>query len=583
MARMASFYAELKRRNVIRAGVFYAASAWLLVQVATQVFPFFHFPDWVVRWIVIAALVGFPFAIAFSWFYEWTPRGFRPEGEVPPDQSVTRQTSRRLDRGIIVVLTLAVVVLVTDKFVLHRDVGTEPGKSVAVLPLINESGDPANDYFSDGLSEQLIVSLAQIPGLKVIGRSSSFRFKGSREPGAAIAEKLGVGTLLEGTVRRKDGRVRIVVELVNAADGRELWSRTFDRELKDIFAIQSEIAQGVAKALRIQLLPDGPRATAEHHVPSFETYDYFLQGRQMLVRGDHAGFAKAVQAFRQAVAMDPEYAEAYSGLAMAESFAVEQNPDRTQVTLAQRRAMAAAERAVALDPGLGDAYAARGYLRGSNDWDWEGALADLETALRLDPQDARNQIRYGYLLATLGRLPEAADAFRKGIADDPLFTPDWYWLGRVQAAQGDPAAARRAMNRALAIDPEFLDASSYIGTLSLLQGDPATALATYTKTGSLNGVAMAEHDLGHTAQAQFALDQLIAKRAEHAAYAIAAVYAWWNDPDQAFPWLERAVAQHDTALVTVKYDPLLRNLHSDPRFNELLAKLGLPSAPSASP
>ncbi|MGH8234670.1 MAG: tetratricopeptide repeat protein [Rhodanobacteraceae bacterium] len=570
-----SFYAELKRRNVLRAAAFYSAMAWLLVQVATQVFPFFHVPEWVVRWVVVAAVVGFPFATALAWFYEWTPQGIQRESEVSPDASIARQTGRKLDLGIIVVLTLAVVILLADKLILHRDVDAAPERSIAVLPLINESGNPGNEYFSDGLSEELIAALAQIPNLKVIGRSSSFRFRHSDESSKSIGAKLGVATLLEGTVRREGRRVRIVVELVNAMDGRELWAQTYDRELKDIFEVQSEIAQGVADSLKVTL-PGSLHLITKHHVPNFDTYDHYLFGLQLLIHNKYAGFATAVDAFRQAIAMDPDYAQAYAGLAMAESFAVEDNPNPVEVAVAHRRARVAAERAVALDPQLGDAYAARGYLRAVNDWNWNGALADLQEALRLDPKDARNQLRYGYLLATLGRLQEASAAFSNGIDEDPLFPPIWYWLGRVQAAQGDYAGARRAMRRVLAIDPEFEDAASYLGTLSLLQGDATTAQTIFAKLGRPTGAAMAEHDLGRPVSSKLALEQFIAKHAQDRAYAIATAYAWSNNPDQAFAWLERAVVQHDSSLVAIKYDPLLCGLHADPRFNQLLAKLGLP-------
>jgi serine/threonine-protein kinase len=577
-----SLLEELKRRNVFRAGAFYAASMWLLVQVATQVFPFFHIAEWVVRWIVIAAVIGFPFALLFSWFYEWTPQGLQRESEVAPDESIARNTGKRLDRGIIAVLGLAVVLLLADRFVLHKDADDAVGKSIAVLPLLNEGGDPHQDYFSDGLSEELIANLAQIDGLKVIGRSSSFRFKGGGDDSRIIGEKLGVDTLLEGTVRRQRERVRIVAELINAADGRELWSQTYDRELKDIFAVQSGIAQSVADSLKVKLMSGRAGSISKHHVPSFETYDHFLLGRQLLVRDDAQGFTTAVAAFRQAVALDPDYAEAYSGLAMAESFAVEGNPDATVVALGQRRAMAAAERAVALDPELGDAYAARGYLRGTNDWNWNGAEADLLKAVSLDPGDGRNQLRYGFLLATLNRLSEASAALGKCVDHDPLFPPCWYWLGRIKAAQADYEGARQTMKRVLAIDPEYKASLSYLGILSLLQGDPAAAREVFVKLERLAGVALAEHDLGHAEQSKSALDQLIAAHATDSAYQIATVYAWSGDRDLAFVWLERAIEQRDIGLVTLTYDPLLQGLHADPRFGAICRKVGLPM-PAALP
>lgn len=571
-----SFFAELKRRNVFRAGAFYAASVWLLVQVATQVFPFFHIAEWVVRWIVIAAVIGFPFALLFSWFYEWTPQGLQRECDIAPDESIARNTGKKLDRGIIAVLGLAVVLLLTDKFVLRKNADDAVGKSIAVLPLLNESGDPHEDYFSDGLSEELIANLAQIDGLKVIGRSSSFRFKGGGHDSKIIGESLGVDTLLEGTVRRQGERVRIVAELINAADGRELWSQTYDRELKDIFAVQSGIAQAVADSLKVKLMSGHAGSTSKHHVPSFATYDHFLLGRQLIRRDNPQVLPQAVAAFRQAVALDPDYAEAYSGLAMAESFAVEGDPDSNVVALGNRRAMAAAERAVTLDPELGDAYGARGYLRGTNDWDWNGAEADLLKAVSLDPGDGRNQLRYGYLLATLNRLPEASAALGKCVDHDPLMPPCWYWLGRIKAAQADYEGARQTMKRVLAIDPDYKAALSYLGILSLLQGDPATAREVFVKLDRVAGLALAEHDLGHAAQSKSALDRLIAAHAMDGAYQIATVYAWSGDRDPAFAWLERAINQHDGGLVGLTYDPLLRGLHADPRFAAVCRKMGLP-------
>ncbi|HEV2606914.1 MAG TPA: hypothetical protein VGT79_02920, partial [Xanthomonadaceae bacterium] len=237
-----SLFAELKRRNVLRAATLYAAGAWLLVQVATQVFPFFDIPSWIVRWIVIAAVIGFPFAMVLSWFYELTPEGFKRESEVEENDSIRLSTGRKLDFAIIAVLSVVVVLLLTDRFVVRHDTAMSSviDKSIAVLPLVNESGDPQQDYFSDGLSEELISAIAQVHDIKVIGRSSSFRFRGKQQDDtASIGAKLGVATLLEGTVRKQGNQVRIVASLVKASDGSELWSQTYDRELKDVFAVQS--------------------------------------------------------------------------------------------------------------------------------------------------------------------------------------------------------------------------------------------------------------------------------------------------------------------------------------------------------
>ncbi|HEV7122858.1 MAG TPA: tetratricopeptide repeat protein [Rhodanobacter sp.] len=565
---------QLRRRNVLRAAAFYAASTWLLVQVATQVFPFFHVAEWVVRWIVIAAVAGFPFAMLLSWFYEWTPQGLQRDSDMAPDAPVRHAAGRKLDRAIIVVLSLAVVALVVDRLVPHGDPDALPGKSIAVLPLVNESGNPKDDYFSDGLSEELIAALAQTRGLKVIGRSSSFRFRSNTTDSRMVGAKLGVATLLEGTVRRQDSRVRIVVDLVNAADGRQLWAQTYDRELDDIFTVQADIAQSVAAALKGALHRD-PRP--RHHVPRFETYDHFLLGLQLLVRNDVKGFPQAVEAFRQAIALDPEYADAYAYLAMAESFVADNDPRAPDAAAGRRRAMAAAQRAVALDPQLGAAYAARGYLRAADEWDWNGALADLRIAVQLDPNNARNQLRYGYVLSAMGRLHEAELAFEKGIEHDPLFPQLWYWLARTQAAQGDYAGARRALQRVLAINPEFTDATSYLGVLALLEGDASAAQAIFATVDSPYNQAMAEHDLGQPVRAQRTLDAYIAAHANDKPYPIAQAYAWFGDTDEAFAWLAEAIRQHTPGIGGINRDPLLRELRRDPRFGAVLRQIGLPA------
>lgn len=318
-------FRELRRRNVHRAAVFYAGAAWLLVQVATQVLPFFHIEEWVVRWIVVAAVIGFPFALLLSWFYEWTPQGIKLESQIDRDDRASLQTgNRRFDRIIVVVLSLAVVALLADRLVLHRDgpsssTATATEKSIAVLPLANSTGDPSNDYFSDGVSEELISSLSRLSSLKVIGRTSSFQFRNSDADSKAIGEKLGVVYLLEGSVRRSSDRVRIAVALIKSADGANVWSQTYDRELKDIFAVQSEIAASVAGQLQIALLGNNAQAvqTPSAATPSngnVEAYNALLQGNYYFARRTREDFAKAIGSFRDAIRLDPDYALAWARL-----------------------------------------------------------------------------------------------------------------------------------------------------------------------------------------------------------------------------------------------------------------------------
>src|SRR4029077_8148020 len=258
-----NFFGELKRRNVYKVAVAYAVVSWLLIQVATQVFPFFEIPNWAVRLVVLLLILGFPVALILSWAFEITPEGIKRESEVEPNKSISTHTGRKI---VALTIGLAVVAAGLLAFQLlrgtsHQKSGNQPGdakgmseKSIAVLPLVNTSGDPGNDYFSDGLSEELIAVLAKIPDLKIIGRSSSFLFKGKSDDSRTIGEKLGVAKLLEGSVRKQGERVRIVAELINAADGRTLWSDTYDRQLKDVFAVQSEIATAVTEQLKVKLL-----------------------------------------------------------------------------------------------------------------------------------------------------------------------------------------------------------------------------------------------------------------------------------------------------------------------------------------
>ena len=348
-----SFFAELKRRNVLRAATLYAAGAWLLVQVATQVFPFFHIDEWIVRWIIVAAVIGFPFALVLSWFYELTPEGFKRESEVEQSESLTYSTGRKLDFWIIGVLTVAVVMLLADKFVLHKVAGVAAAldKSIAVLPLVNESGDPQQDYFSDGLSEELISALAQVHDIKVIGRNSSFRFRGKQQDDtASIGEKLGVATLLEGTVRKQGNEIRIVASLVKASDGSELWSQTYDRELKDVFAVQSEIATSVAGALKTTLLGKTIESADKPPSGNLDAYNALLQGRFYAARRNRADYLKAVDYYQQAIKLDPDYAMAYARLAIAQQWFNDwiANADERKATGPQARANA--NKALALDP-----------------------------------------------------------------------------------------------------------------------------------------------------------------------------------------------------------------------------------------
>jgi len=596
-----SLFAELKRRNVIRMAGLYLVGAWLLTQVATTVLPLFDVPGWTLRALVVVLVLGFVPASICAWVFELTPQGFKRDEEVRSGESIAPHTARRLDRLITVLLIVALVYFAFDKFVLaprreaiaqqhkseevaeaRKQGGVEAlvqsygDKSIAVLPFADMSQARDQEYFSEGMSEELLNLLTQVPGLHVAGRQSAFSFKGKDAASAEIGKALNVSTLLQGSVRKAGDRLRVTVQLVNATDGFQIWSQTYDRQEADIFAVQDDIAGAVVDALKMKLLPGLRPSNSKHHVPSFETYDQYLLGRKALSSDAEGSTEAALKAFSAAVKSDPNYAQGFAALAMAESFIAESTSDSSATEQGHRRAMAAAEQSVALDPELGDAYGARGYVRAIDYWDWSGAMADLAKAISLDPGEARNQLRYGYLLAILGRLSEANIALDKSTQQDPLFVPAWVELGLVRAAQGDYAGARAAMNRVLTIVPGHHAATMHLGKLSLLQGDAAAARSVFAQLKSNYGLALAEHDLGNYAESKHALDQLIALHAQDSPYSIASAHAWSGYRDQAFAWLDRAVTQHDAELVAIKYDPLLRGLRDDARYTALLKKLKLP-------
>src|SRR5262249_1647265 len=289
-----SFFSELKRRNVYKVAITYAVVAWLLIQAASILLPTFEAPSWVMKAFVVFIALGFVLAVVVSWMFEMTPGGMKRTADVSPDEiRALPYWSKKKFAGFIIGVVLIAVALFA--FQLLRTTkstisSTAANKSIAVLPLLNESGNPQDEYFSDGLSEELIAALAQIRELKVIGRSSSFRFKDRKEEPKTIGEKLGVGTLLEGTVRKQGDRVRIVAELINAADGIELWTRTFDRELKDIFAVQQEIARAVAESLKVTLL--GSDSAQKSAPKSVEAHNAYLQGHFYLLRRNAEDFRK---------------------------------------------------------------------------------------------------------------------------------------------------------------------------------------------------------------------------------------------------------------------------------------------------
>jgi serine/threonine protein kinase/tetratricopeptide (TPR) repeat protein len=452
--------------------------------------------------------------------------------------------------------------------------------SIAVLPFADRSEKKDQEYFSDGIAEEILDALARIEGLRVVGRTSSFSFKGKSDDLRSIGQKLNVSTVLEGSVRKEGNRVRIAAQLVNARDGFQLWSQTYDRELTGVFAAQDEISEAVVAALKVRLMP-GAEARARRRTSNPEAHNEYLLGNQFLYRLTMENYRRAAVAYQRAVGLDPGFAAGWAGLASATFWVADGAETAAEVSEGYGRAMAAAEKAIALDPELADGYAARGFLRGGVRWDWKGARADFERALELNPGDADTHRRYAYIvLASLGHLHEAIREAEKATNIDPLSAVAWWTLGRLYYSDGQLEAADAVLEKSLQIAPDQNFAAAHLAAVRLLQRRPADSLAIAERSTSemfrLLCRALAMHDLGRPADAERARDELIARFSHTGAYQIAVVQAWFGNHDSAFDWLERAYTQRDGGLHSLKFDVLLRNLRGDARYKALLKKMNLP-------
>jgi TolB-like protein len=580
-----NFFGELKRRNVYKVAVAYGVVGWLVVQIATQVFPFLEIPNWLVRLVIVFVAVGFPIALVIAWAFELTPEGIRRAEDVDLPAA-----SRPKNRAWIYVAAIGAALSVGLFFVGRYTAGNatpRPSeaataisqKSIAVLPLLNESGDPRDEYFSDGLSEELIAALAQIRELKVIGRSSSFRFKERKEESKTIGEKLGVATLLEGTVRKQGDRVRIVAELVNAADGIELWTRTFDRELKDIFAVQTEIAAAVAESLKVTLLGSNEQSTSSA-TKSTEAHNAYLQGHFHFQRRNLEDFRKAVSYFDEAIRLDPDYALAYAERSEAWSLIGDLAGQRAT---AWPKAKSDAEKAVAIAPALAEAHAALGWVRFFVDWKFAEGLSELKRAKELSPANPTANDLLARVIVYLGQVDEAERHARHAVELDPLSVTAQGNLGRVLFVAGKLDEADAVARKAAELQPAAAGNHRYQVLVAVERGDGETAL----REAQLEPdegyrrfeLALAQYVRGDRAAADAALADLIANGRDRLAYQIAEVYAVRGEKDKAFEWLQISFDNHDPGTLTLLIDPLLPGLRDDPRYKNLLAKLGLP-APS---
>ena len=455
-----------------------------------------------------------------------------------------------------------------------------PVKAIAVLPLTNMSADPENEYFSDGMTEEIINAMAKVPGVQVASRTSSFAFKGKQTDVREIGEKLGVTSVLEGSVRKVGNRIRITAQLVNVENGYHLWSETYDRQLEDVFAIQDEISRAISEALKLRLGSDAGQLV----VPSknIEAYNLYLKGRFFFNKFTEQGLRKALDLFQHALLQDPGYAKAYAGIAdvwcnLADDWVA---PDE-----AYPMAKAAAQKALQRDPELAEAITSLGKVLCWHEWDFSGAERQLEHAVALSPNYAEAHYVLGTALPLVGRLPNAIEELRKAIVLDPLSAEMSSWVARFLLYSKDYEGAITQGHKTLELDEQSIRSTLYIGSAYLALGDAKTALEWYRRGQGMERavrsydahIARALAALGERDEAEAILERLDDESRQHyvRSEVLAMGYAAVGDLDKAFAALERAYQARSAGLIYLHLDPGYEPLRADPRYAELVRRIGL--------
>jgi TolB-like protein len=464
----------------------------------------------------------------------------------------------------------------TQKRTARPDVGVA---SVAVLPFADLSPAKDQEYFSDGISEQLIHDLARVSGLRVVGRSSSFQFKGKNVDLRDVGRKLGVTNVLEGSVRRDGNHVRVTAELTKVDDGFQLWSQTYDREIKDIFAVQDEIASAATEALRLKLLGGkGQTVASNTHSTNPEAYQAYLQAQYLGRRGSSKeDLTKALAYTDTAIKLDETYAPAWALKSSLQNAMAEGGLTDTMEGFQKGRADA--ERAVALDPTLASAYLALAKTQINSDWNWDAANTSITKAAALEPGGVEVLRIRSYRFRILGNLDQAIKLYEQVVALDPLSSNSYSRLGYLLYAAGRYDEARATLQRALDLNPQAAYVHLSFVKILLAQGKPQEALVEIEKEpsewGRHTGQALVYHALGRGQDSDAALAALIADTA--VSYQVAQVYAYRGESDKSFEWLEHAYKERDPGLPEIKSNPLFTNLRHDQRYKELLMRLRLPT------
>ena len=581
-----NFFAELKRRNVYKVVVAYAVVGWLLVQVATQVFPFFEIPNWAVRLVVLVIIVGFPVALVIAWAFELTPEGLK-RTEAADREGAKPSRKRAWIYVVIIAAALSIGLFFVARYTLpNQQAGPAEitKKSIAVLPFENATNEPGTEYLSEGISEALINSLSELQQLRVIARPTAFRYKLKDVDPRQVGRELGVAAVLTGKVRQMQDALNVQVDLVDAVTGTQIWGAGYDRKIADLVAVKQAIAQEVAAKLTLKLSSEEQRQLVKRDSTNAKAYQFYLRGRYFWNKRTSDGIKQAIEHFQQSIEHDPDFALGYVGLADSYIGLTFYNFAAPHETMP--KAKESALKALALDNTLAEAHASLAHILMNYDWNWSAAEKEFKRSIELKPDYAQAHQWYAihYLTAT-GRLEEAVQEMKKALELEPASLVMNTFMGATLYYAGRYDEAIDQCRRAIQMDPNFAAAHWHLGLAYEQKHDLDAATEEFKKAISLSGGsplmraalggAYAASQKKHEANEMLNELNELAKRQYVSAYEVAKIYVALGNDDQAFQLLAKAYAEHAFHLAYLNVCPQFRSVRSDPRFQDLVRRVGL--------
>jgi serine/threonine-protein kinase len=575
------FFAELRRRNVYRVAVAYGVVGWLLIQIATQVFPFFDIPSWAIRLVIVVLLLGFPVALIVAWIYELTPEGLQRTDDIAPAKAMPHSKGRKIDFVIIGVLLAIIAIMAWRHFhqgttVANPDI---PRKSIAILPFIDLSQTRDQDYFSDGITEQIINALSHVHGLLVVARTTAFSFKNKDMDVREIGRQLHVDHMLEGSVNRGPDKVRVVARLIDVANGFNLWSETYYSSEKDLLFLQSDVAAKVASALRLELKLAETTQLAKSLTQDPEAYDLYLRGRYLLNKRTTDSIQKGRLLFEQAVAKDPHFALGHAGI--ADSYILLGKAGAIPPDEASTAAWSEVSTTLEIDGNLAEGYISRGTILADFDWNWPAAEADFRKALTLNPNSAIAHFWYARNLAQVGRSEEALRENTAAGKLDPLSPVILSSRARILFVAHRYLEAVASCLKAIDLEGSFgqgfqVLALAYLHNEQYPEG--IEAAKKYVELSNRSSwtkleLAYAYARSGNKEESDRIVTEVTSQQEPFSPYDMATICAVWRDKDAAFDWLGKAIDQRSVDVIWMRVDPRLDPVRSDARFAQVLARL----------